>query len=182
MPNWCENDLIIYADEPTITAIAELLKSDDSAFDFDRVIPMPEVFKNLHSGMTTIDGKRYEFWREAEVDGEIVCTGVEDEEIKAWKKTYGIAGWYDWCCSNWGTKWNAGSEAEVIVSDGRLEAHFSTAWSPPTPVIEALIAKFPDVAVCFEYFECGAAYCGGINYNGGELSHWSGDYQGSRGG
>ena len=40
--------------------------------------------------------------------------GAEQAELeaksKANKEKYGYANWYDWCVSNWSTKWNAGGE------------------------------------------------------------------------
>lgn len=66
---------------------------------------------------------------------------------------------------------------------------FDTAWSPPTAVIKALAAKFPELSLCHEYFEQGAAFCGGVTYpsleqlnDGDEIREWSGDYNGPRGG
>ena len=66
---------------------------------------------------------------------------------------------------------------------------FDTAWSPPTAVIKALAAKFPELSLCHEYFEQGAAFCGGVTYpsleqlnDGDEIREWSGNYNGPRGG
>ena len=59
---------------------------------------------------------------------------------EAERKEHGENNWYDWSCSNWGTKWNA--------SDSEVEGdtiQFSTAWSHPEPVIEKLSKRFPDV-------------------------------------
>jgi hypothetical protein len=64
-------------------------------------------------------------------------------------KNYGAKTWYDWCCENWGTKWNA-YNSEITEDDveyGHLVISFQTAWSPPTPVYEALAEKFPNVDI-----------------------------------
>lgn len=47
--------------------------------------------------------------------------------------------WYDWNIGNWGTKWDA---CDVTLTEGEkvVNYSFSTAWSPPLPVFEALIA------------------------------------------
>jgi hypothetical protein len=58
------------------------------------------------------------------------------------RRLYGKNNWYDWNIDNWGTKWNAYSswlDAENNV------IYFDTAWSSPTPVLDAL-AK-----LCYEY-------------------------------
>lgn len=49
-----------------------------------------------------------------------------DEE----KKQYGKNNWYDWSCSNWGTKWNA-YEQSVWLTDDICTATFLTAWCYP---------------------------------------------------
>lgn len=58
------------------------------------------------------------------------------------REHYGCFTWYDWCCSNWGTKWNA-CEPDWCLDEGIL--YFQTAWSAPFPVIEAMAAKYPDL-------------------------------------
>lgn len=53
--------------------------------------------------------------------------------------------WYDWNVANWGTKWNAsdgdGWEFTTDVVGTAARVQFSTAWSPPYGVIEALWEK-----------------------------------------
>ena len=63
---------------------------------------------------------------------------------------YGSIDWYDWCCDNWGTKWNACHEeiGEIIeTEDGlaTLDIAFDTAWSMPSPVFEALADAYPQI-------------------------------------
>lgn len=50
---------------------------------------------------------------------------------------YGENNWYDWSIKNWGTKWNA-FDSDVDAENNTI--YFSTAWSFPKPVIEALAA------------------------------------------
>lgn len=49
------------------------------------------------------------------------------------KKKYGATTWYEWCCSNWDTKWNA---FDCSVEDNIV--YFNTAWSPPINVVKQL--------------------------------------------
>lgn len=56
---------------------------------------------------------------------------------------YGCTTWYDWCCNNWGTKWNAYSneqEDEDTIS-------FETAWSNPEPVMLKLSEMYPEAII-----------------------------------
>ena len=42
MPNWCDNYISIEASEETIEKIAEFVRSEESSFDFAKIIPIPE--------------------------------------------------------------------------------------------------------------------------------------------
>ena len=45
--------------------------------------------------------------------------------------------WYDWCVSNWGTKWDVHDEAPDLYSaNGRLYSFFQSAWAPPIAAFE----------------------------------------------
>lgn len=55
--------------------------------------------------------------------------------------------WYQWNNNNWNTKWDA-SDVELDTSHSRaVEIAFSTAWSPPFPVFEAMSKQFPALTV-----------------------------------
>ena len=64
--------------------------------------------------------------------------------------------WYDWCVSNWGTKWN--SYEGQVTEDG---IGFNTAWSPPAPVIAALANQI-DKPLRMVYDESGMDFCGEV--------------------
>lgn len=76
--------------------------------------------------------------------------------------------WYDWNRSNWGTKWNAYDHAPVERDDETLTFKFDTAWSPPTPVIDALAEQFPEVQIVHEFIDEGWGFAGSITYTDGE--------------
>jgi hypothetical protein len=85
--------------------------------------------------------------------------------VEAFKK-YGSTNWYHWCVKNWGTKWNSydgGKEGDNLI-------YFNTAWSPPTPVIEALARKYKDVHIIHEWADEDIGNnCGSKEYVDGEL-------------
>ena len=78
---------------------------------------------------------------------------------------YGATTWYDWCINNWGTKWNSydpwkGEENGLI---------FSTAWSAPHPVMDALAKKYPDVSFTHEWADEDIGHnCGRCEFENGE--------------
>jgi len=82
-------------------------------------------------------------------------------------KAYGAGTWYDWCCNNWGTKWNACSVYVHHAVEDEVCLTFETAWSPPIPVIEALIEQNPDLCVEMEYSEEGMGFAGRIRSSNG---------------
>jgi len=103
---------------------------------------------------------------------ELVCEHVKGEETdfdfsKIVPGTPEGEGWYEWNCSNWGTKWNTG-DVTVGKLPGRVEFIFDTAWSPPLPVLVALAAQFPSVNIEHMYAEAGMCFGGFVRYAGGE--------------
>lgn len=72
---------------------------------------------------------------------------------------YGFATWYDWCCKNWGTKWNA---CDTYNSVGGTVS-FSTAWAPPTAWLKVLAER--KIPFILEWEEEGG-YAGTISFDG----------------
>lgn len=63
--------------------------------------------------------------------------------------------WYDWNVSNWGTKWDA-YEVEVQTNENSplfAVYRFTTAWSPPIPVFEAIAQQHPEIEMDIQYEE-----------------------------
>jgi translation elongation factor EF-G len=65
---------------------------------------------------------------------------------------------YDWCVSNWGTKWDASVYDYHFEEDGRLYISFDTAWAPPTAILDYLYHNGYDVEAF--YREEGMAFAG----------------------
>ena len=60
---------------------------------------------------------------------------------------YGTDTWYDWCCDNWGTKWDA-CEATLNESEkGSLTYEFETAWSFADRPLRRLLEVFPTISI-----------------------------------
>lgn len=78
--------------------------------------------------------------------------------------------WYNWCCENWGTKWN--SESVILEQfEECLKISFLSAWAPPIPVISALAKKFPAADFELSYYEAGMCFCGVNEYHNGEETY-----------
>jgi len=175
MPNWVYNKVHFYGEQKEIDKLKKFVKSKESVFDFNKIIPMPEEL-NLESGShedVAVDcalAKRLGF------------TTSEKYEARPWSQTktfdewaelgekylgniekYGHPTWYTWCCDKWGTKWNA---CDADWSENDVE--FNTAWSAPTPIFEKLSQEFPKVYFNVSYAD------EDLGRNNGTIS-WDGD-------
>ena len=80
----------------------------------------------------------------------------------------GGEGWYDWRCSNWGTKWGA-DLFDCEVSKQHLKYSFYTAWSPACGLIEVLGANYPSLTFDLNYDEPGCGFIGQMLIEEGKL-------------
>jgi len=89
-------------------------------------------------------------------------------------------GWYDWCLSNWGTKWGAydiypETFPDVLAlcegggDDTLLPYQFDTAWSPPTEWLANISPKYPDLTFTLEYHEMGCDFMGVFSIKDGDI-------------
>lgn len=88
----------------------------------------------------------------------LVASGIDRSEQESLSKSaaqyarnlseHGHLTWYTWAYANWNTKWNA-YESSLC---GRTIS-FTTAWCAPTPVFEAMIARYPDVPMSMSWYE-----------------------------
>ena len=82
---------------------------------------------------------------------------------------YGADSWYDWCCENWGTKWNASDT--YIIDDNEIE--FSTAWSCPLNIFKELSKQFSGVEIAVDFAdEDIGSNCGKITFLNGETEEY----------
>lgn len=165
-------------------------------FDFNDFIPMPESLK-VTSGTDTSNA--YDVYYSPNGGSMLSYKWIADkgiknlEELRAWADkehpewqavadimhgnitAYGAANWYEWCCQNWGTKWNAyGVDCDAPpYTDAQGEAHlqfcFSTAWSPPSPVLAAIAAEYPDLTFENEWYEEGGCAGHMLITDGGDI-------------
>lgn len=100
MPNHVTNRIKITGDPDTVKRVMYAVKNE--------------------SGIGTID-----FEKIIPIPENIYRGGLSREEFKL----YGKNNWYDWCISNWGTKWSAyGYEKDCDYSNAE-ELRFLTAWA-----------------------------------------------------
>ena len=174
-----------------INELFDFVKSENSQFDFNRIIPMPESIKATERGSLSFaseavclflnDGiiTNHLRWM---LDKNQVTKEELPEVIKKWeeenkidlslgqriidnRRKYDCGDWYEWSINNWGTKWDA---CEITIDDNLI--CFETAWSPCSPIVEKLAIMFPKVKLIYKYFEPGVCLAGRETYEGGECT------------
>jgi hypothetical protein len=119
MPNWVYNSISITGDVKKLKQIKDLLGKpykglENREINFLNLIAPPD-----------------EAWS--------AYANPDEQMLSQEAKQANPYNWYDWNCQNWDTKWNAcETNAELFEDSQQLVLHFSTAWSPPVPVVEAL--------------------------------------------
>lgn len=144
MANEVRNSLVIVSDDTeAVNAVFDFVRSDESDFDLDKIVPMPKELD-----ITGLNQKERESRRESN------------------KRKYGYADWYDWRWDKWGCKWNTD---DVLINRERQLCDFTTPWDTPKPAILALSKKFPDVAFELTYADEDFTYnCGFLVIQNGE--------------
>jgi len=147
MPNWCYNTIHIEGNNDDLAELKTMMKGDGD-FDFNKILPYPKKYANRDR-----DCQRYEeLMARKQTKG---LTQKDTKEAMIIKFKYDIngnaivtdgynSGGYEWCCNNWGTKWNA-REASLDEGDRCLDYSFDTPWGAPMPVFLALSNLFPNL-------------------------------------
>jgi hypothetical protein len=140
MPNWCNNSVEIYHDDPAM--IERVRAAFDGEGLLQEFIPVPDDLRNTVSGFMGED-KRAE----------------HEAQQKSNVEKYGYNDWYSFCVNEWGTKWDIGSDGNPAQDiPGGLMLGFESAWSPPTAAYEKLIEM--GFRIRAMYYEPGMAFAG----------------------
>ena len=156
MPNYCDNRVTVAGDEEIMAEFYALVQSDTSMFAFENVLPEPAFFDLMQSGKMdfAVDGEiqTHSHWiEEAGPDGKTVARPLSKAELAHFKGLVRLDP-ECWREAHWGTKWGAIDLFED--TDEEMASYsFTTAWSPPQGIIEALREKFPDLDFV-AFFDC----------------------------
>lgn len=162
MPNYIKNRLTVKEKAGEVVAF---LKGDNSAIDFNKIIPMPECLNICETSLgdegmkylylSALSATEYLFHRKEidEIKNRLIQSKQFEEAIELGKKyllniaNTGSKTWYDWSRKNWGTKWNALESS--IVSENSIE--FDTAWNGVIELMEKLSTFFPESTFEYKY-------------------------------
>ena len=177
MPNWCSNALSICGPVASIDKFMDDITTGPKESDgttsgmgndyeiLENLFPCPEDLKNVTSRFGTIS--------DDDPDKEQKQKNIED---------HGAVDWYDWCVTNWGTKWGDNqthlvhedlctpfsTADDTEVSLKKIMLRFDTAWSPPIEGMDVVATKYPDIMFDLRYWEPGMGFQGYKIYGSGE--------------
>ena len=139
MPNWCSNTLTLSHKDPS------MIKRVESAVERQHLlaefVPVPKEL------IETVAGSHSDPAEQAALEA----------QSKANREKYGYDNWYDFCCGEWGCKWDV--DAELHMADEHsVDLSFDSAWAPPV----AWYAKMTELGfeVDAYYYEPGMGFCG----------------------
>ena len=140
MPNWCNNSVEIYHEDPAM--IERVREAFNDGRLLDEFIPVPQALRDTVSGSMGED-KRAE----------------HEAQQAANVEKYGYANWYDFCVNEWGTKWDIGADGNPAQDfPGGLSLGFDSAWAPPCAAYEKLTEQ--GFRIRAMYYEPGMGFAG----------------------
>lgn len=161
MPNWCNNTMTLSHNDPAM--MDKALTAWNTGSFLESFIPVPYE-------LTLVGGARIDITKLTNMDHHREMSKVIAEINK---KHFGYESWYEWCCDNWGTKWDIGHASEhgdpETLKDGALVVSFDSAWAPPIAAYEKLHAM--GFSISAYYWEPGMAFCG--TWKDGANRQWS---------
>jgi len=131
MPNWCDNVMYVDGTNEALENVRQIFESDKPFAklkpepDYDKVV-VPFAFPEIMN-----------FFDKKETEPKVAKAGRPNA-------------WYDWRCSEWGTKWEpsnveCGMETPPFTADTEvLCVGFQTAWAPPQGIYEK-ISQLPGI-------------------------------------
>lgn len=156
MPNWCYNELTLYIKDSDKDHGIEVLQAFSQADPFQAIRPCPQPLLDTMSGFY---GKGT----------------PEQEELErrsaANRKEYGYDNWYDWCCGNWGVKWDVNptvnTDLKLIGGSWCISVSFDTAWCPPDQLYQYIGYHYPAIELDAYWEEPGCGQKGSFSAHEG---------------
>ena len=156
MPNHCHNRVTFYSANTEDVAKLKKIFTDENTFT--QIIPEPDW---PNTPLMSSDMPKYDWDKPKGKVGELPIKRTDPWERYVFQSTDKPDDrWFDWRNQNWDTKWDA---YDVVVTDDdeeQLEVEFSTAWSPPEAICNAIREQYPDVSVSWFFDEPGCEIAG----------------------
>jgi hypothetical protein len=140
MPNWCNNSVEIYHEDPAM--IERVREAFNKGALLNEFIPVPESLQIVAGSVGDPDEQK---------------KLLEDTERN--RQVHGYGNWYDFCVNEWGTKWDIGADGNPAQDiPGGLMLGFESAWAPPCAAYEKLTEQ--GFRIRAMYYESGMAFAG----------------------
>jgi len=186
MPNHTANNFVIQGPVADINRFISAVKTDETELDFNGVYPMPVELKGTSSPTRIQTQEEVDYawsdWNKRKEAGTLAShekdkpwgLGLTMEQAMCLLEKYGVTNWYDWCITNWGTKWNAYDAREWSVTEhGDGTAHgtiyYETAWSPATALWLRVSKDYPTLEFYHEFVDEGGMFLGSETIVNGEI-------------
>lgn len=144
MPNWVENSINITGAPEDIEAFLEKAGK-------------PRPFGENGEITEWANNGGFSFWNFIAPSQEIIDSGEyfgTSGFTKEGRVGDGAGNWYQWNNANWNTKWDACNATIDLADDHKYcSIYFSTAWSIPEPVFEAMVEQHPTLEFSMRSFE-----------------------------
>lgn len=142
MPNWCNNTLEITHTDPAMIERARKAFNDGALLN--EFVPVPPELQIVAGRVGDSDNPE-----------QIALEAAE----KSNREKFGYTTWYDFCVSEWGTKWDVGADGQPAqdIPNGLLLT-FDSAWAPPVAAYEKLVDL--GFSIRAYYYEPGMAFAG----------------------
>ena len=159
MPNWVMNNVTFEGSKSVLKKMRNFMKSEETEFDFNKLIKMPEALNLIAGSEETIAVSCAKARRAGEkTSKEYEKEWAKNKTFEEWADLgdkyldnidrYGASNWYDWRISNWDTKWNA---RDASWSDDNSSVSFETAWSMPEAIFKELSRRYPSISIYIEF-------------------------------
>jgi len=177
MPNHTANNFVIQGPVADINRFVDAVKTAETNINFNGVYPMPEELKGTTSPTRIVTqeevDKAWSDWNKRKEAGTLDShekdrprgLGITQVQADELMKKHGAINWYDWCNTNWGTKWGAYDASEWSVTEhGDGTAHgtiyYETAWSPATALWLRVSKDYPTIQFYHEFADEGGSFLG----------------------
>jgi hypothetical protein len=156
MPNWCNNTVELYHEDPAM--IERARKAFNDGKFLNEFIPVPESLQIVAGRAGADDSPE-----------QIALVEAEQRNLAQ----HGYKTWYEFCVNEWGTKWDVGADGNPAQDiPGGLMMSFDSAWAPPVHAYEKLMDQ--GFRIRAMYYEGGMAFAGIFDENGDDYYEYGG--------
>jgi hypothetical protein len=161
MPEGMQNDS--FADYDALFALGEEFSPAGNIADLFRGSPsLADLDRRTYKDVATKE-QLLEWFEENRPDDLLAAR----HQI-VWHRKTGFYDSFEWCCANWGTKWNC-HDFRMRPDATSFDFSFYTAWSPPVPVFDKLAELHPSLTLSVEWEEPNMSCAGHLLYRDGRL-------------